>query len=270
MTRLAAKIHRDARGQAIKDALLRTETLVILTLCTLLVALCALNVFWYPETWWVWLVLGVVGSGVIVFAGAQDRFILRRLIGKRIENRVNLTNVRIPELQANVGRAMFQHRMIAKLLSERSEQVDDLLNRIDEWVLMMYEISHDLDTVLAEPRLVRQYQQVLGEARSMELLHDPLTAVASAGALMAREHADHELVLARDVILRARREFGITLDHIIGINTALRKTRSMHLAREHIAQLRSVLDLQLIALNEAQDAVYKLGYAYELSLSASA
>jgi hypothetical protein len=267
MTRLAAQIHRDARSQAIKSALLRTETLTILTLCTVLVTLCALNVFWYPETWWVWLILGVIGASIIVLAGANDRYILRRLIGKRLEHRVNLTNVRVPELQANVGRAMFQHRMIAKLLSERSEHVDDLLDRMDEWVLLMYEVSHDLDVVLAEPRLVRQYQQVLGDARSMELLHDPMSAVASAGALMARDHSNHELVMARDVILRTRREFDVTLNHIIGINTALRKARTMHMANEHIAQLRSVLDLQLIALNEAQDAVYKLGFAYELTLN---
>jgi hypothetical protein len=265
--RLAGKIHRDARSQAIKSALLRTETLTVMVICTVLVALCALNLFWFPETWWVWMLLGVAGAGVIVLAGAQDRLLLRRLIGKRIEKRVDLTHVRIPELQANVGRAMFQHRMIAKLLGERDENVGDLLNRLDEWVLMMFEIAHDLDTVLAEPKLVRQYQQVLGDTRSMELLHDPLSAVANAGTMMSHDHREHELVIARDVVIRVRREFDLTLDHIVSVNTALRKARSMHMAREHIAQLQSTLDLQLIGLNEAQDAVYRLGYAYELALN---
>ncbi len=210
--------------------------------------------------------LGVLGAGVIVMAGANDRFVIRRYVTSKLEKRVDMTRVHIPELQANVGRAMFQHRTIAKLLNERGENVDHIMERLDEWVLLIFEVAHGLDTVLAEPKLVRQYQQVLGDARAQELLHDPISAVANAGAIMAKEDPRHQLVLAREVALRVRKELTVSLDHIVAVNTALRKARTIQMEREHIDQLQSAMDLQLIALNEAQDAVYQLGFAYELAL----
>lgn len=265
MSPRAQELHRSARQQAMVKGLMSKETITVVIISAILVVLCTLNLFWFPQAWWLWVILGCAGAIALAFSAASDKSLVRRFVSEGLDKKIDATKVRIPELQANVARAMFQHRSISKLIHERPENLGTVIESLDEWALMIYDVARGLDDVLNDPRVVQQYQQVLGVADPAEAMRDPMSAVVNAGALVVRHNPAHQLVLARDVVTQVRAEMNMALERIVNINTALRKARALKLESEHVQQIESALQLQLVVLGEAQDAVYQLGYAYELA-----
>jgi hypothetical protein len=259
----AREIHRRARQNALLHGLLRTETLVVLFIALFLVVLTLFNWLWFPDMWWVWLVLGFGGATLLALSTASDKLLIRSFVREKLDAHIKTSQIHVPELQAGVAKAMYQHRALSKMLLERSENLDKVMELLDDWVLLVYDIAQGLENVLKDPKLIRQTQEALGELESTELIQDPVNAVVTAADRVAPVNRSHQLVLTRDVIMRARNDLGSALDQAITVNTALRRARGMRMDTTHITQIEAVLELQLMALTEAQDAVQHLMYTYK-------
>jgi hypothetical protein len=255
-------LYQSARKKALKLGLMRQETLLILALALVLATLSIFNLIWNPPMWWAWILLGLGGAALLVWSTLGDKSLLRGLVNKQIHEHADASSLRVPELQAGMVKALYQHRSISKMLLERKENLDMVMKSMDEWVLLVHDIVKSLDNILNNPKLISQSQQVLGEAEPTELMKDPITAVLNAAALVSHENSSHQLVLARDVIVKARNELSIALDQAITINAALRRAQSLKMDAAHVVQIESVLDVQLSVLSEAQDAVQHLSYTY--------
>jgi hypothetical protein len=258
----AKEIHQRARRTAAVQGFFRYETLIVLGIAVLLFGLCVFNIFWMPNTWWIWLLLGAGGAAALVYTNTRNKVVIRSFVNEKLDAQIVVNNIGVPELQSNVAKAMYQHRAISKMLVERPEDLDDVLEVLDDWVILVHDIARNLDETLRNATLIQQSRTALGESDQVELIHDPISAVISAATHVARENKSHPLVLARDVILKARNELSIALDQVITVNTALRRARAMRMESQHVAQIQSVIEVQVLALTEVQDAVQHLSYAY--------
>lgn len=237
-----------------------------------MMTLCLLNIFWYPGTWWIWFLLGVAGVFSLAWSTSRNHKLVQQMSTDLLQRRLDAKFVTIPELQANVARAMHHHRSISKMINERPENMSKVVDSLDEWAVLVFDVTKGLDTVLSDPNLLEQTRGVLREEGATEALDDPLNAVVDAAAFVARAETQADnpnrgrLMMVHNVVGRVRDELSSTLDRVVNINEALRRARELSMAPQHVEAIEETLRQQLNALMRTQDAVQELGAVYSIDL----
>lgn len=274
MATVSNNFQQSARRSALIQGFLRIETIIIMVISLIMAALCWLNLFWLPETWWLWLLLGGVGACAMAWTSTRDPKLVRNIANDIVHEEISAETVRIAELQAGVARALYQHRSILKLMAARTEDFGNLSNSLDEWVTRVYTIARGMDTILQHPRVLEHFYSVMDHNQVKDANLDSIASFNNAAALVTANHVNEEvdedynkLILARDVVAQSREAISQTIDHVVSINEVLRHTRAMTLTHEHVTQMMSMLSSELDALAESQRAVAKLAMAYGVELS---
>lgn len=274
MASVSNNFQQSARRSALIQGFLRIETIIVLVISLIMATLCWLNVFWLPETWWLWLLMGGIGACAMAWTSTRDPKLVRNLANDIVHEEISADTVRIAELQAGVARALYQHRSILKLMAARTEDFGNLSASLDEWVTRVYTIARGMDTILQHPRVLEHFYSVMDHNHVKDANLDSITSFNNAAALVTANHVNEEadedynkLILARDVVAQSREAISQTIDHVVSINEVLRHTRAMTLTGEHVTQMMSMLSSELDTLAESQRAVAKLAAAYEVELN---
>jgi hypothetical protein len=260
---------RTTRGPILRG-LLRIETVVILLISAVMTVLCLLNLFWLPETWWLWLVLGLLGAVAMTWTASRDATPLTKSKAAALSlDDIDANSLRITELQAGVARALYQHRAITKLIASRTEDFAALQSGLSDWLFRVYMVADGLDKILQHPLVLEHFYSAMdvNEVKSAHM--DSMAAFSSAASIVTAntmpEEVDEDyakLILARDTVAQTRDSLGQTIDNIVSMNEVLRHARSLAMQPEHINRMHTMLLGEIETLGDAQRAVLKLGAAY--------
>ncbi len=264
---------QNANRNALIKGFLRIESLICLALGLVMMSLCLLDIFWLPETWWLWLVLGIAGACLIAYSNTRDKAVVRKIKEEIVSEEINSNDLQVSELQAGVSRASYQHKSIQKMIAARTEDFGALNGSLDEWLQKCYSVSRGLDTILRHPRVLEHFYSAMdmNEVKSANM--DSIAAFNNAAAVAIGGQTDraldedyNKLIYARDAVAQVREALNKTIDHVVSVSEVLRHTRAMTLGPEHIGQMNNMLLSELEMLGETQRVVYKLGAAYEVPL----
>jgi len=151
---------RQAQRRAVLYALLRPESLVIIGFALVMTALCLARIFWFPNTWWVWLLFGVIGAGAMAWSTLRDTGFVQKVTVKLFYSRLNKERIRLPELKNSVAQALEYHRLLFQAIADRPHApLADLAMDMDQLVTSIYQVAYMLDSFVANDRI---HQYLLG------------------------------------------------------------------------------------------------------------
>jgi hypothetical protein len=268
------QFQQNAMRNALIKGFMRIESIICLAIGIGIAILCLLDIFWLPEMWWLWLLFGFAGAGIIAFANTRDKKAVHKIKEDIVSDEINSNDLQVSELQAGVSRASYQHKSIQKMIAARTEDFGQMNASLDEWLQRCYGVSRGLDTILRHPRVLEHFYSVMdaGEVKSANL--DSIAAFNNAAAIAIGGQTDraldedyNKLIFARDAVAQVRESLNQTIDHVVSVSEVLRHTRAMTLGPEHITQMNAMLQSEIQMLGETQRVVYKLGGAYEVPLN---
>jgi hypothetical protein len=162
----ADSFFQEVRRRALLQALIRPESLVIMTLSVVMVALCLLNIFWFPFTWPIWLAFGVVGVALIVYLSVKDEKYIQQVSANLFYERLDKKRLKLPELQQNVADALEYHRLLFEEIARRPyAPLGNVAGDMDRLVAGVYHLAHSLDRFVTNEQ-IKQYLLHLLDGRA--------------------------------------------------------------------------------------------------------
>ncbi len=159
------EILKQAKKQAFINALFRPESTLILSVSILMTGLCVFNVFWFPGTWWLWILFGVLGIAAIVISSANDPHYQHEIALKLFYERYDKTRLKMPELKQSVSQALDYHKLLFQEISDRPHApLASIALDMDQLVAGIYRVAYMLDAFVADDR-IRKYLAQLMEAQ---------------------------------------------------------------------------------------------------------
>ena len=267
-----AGINSIARRTAFLRGLIRLESLTITGLALIMFALCAFRLFWFPTTWWIWLLLGAIGPLLLAWTNTRDMRSIRPMINTLLNEKCDARVIDIIELQGPVTRALHQHRTIQKLIAKRVENMAALSTAMDEWTTRIFHVANNLNIVLHDPTLleqVRSTQPAMIDATPrnvVEALTQPAGKETSVETRLADDTRQSNLVTARDTVTGTLNVLSATIDSIVIITEVLRHARLLAMDRVRIAQIETLLLRELDVIGDVERDVARLADAYDIAL----
>jgi hypothetical protein len=276
-TKLSAlEILRTARKHVLMYSILRPESAVIIAFSILMTGLCLLNVFWYPSTWWVWLLLGVIGELIIILTTLKDERFLREVATDLFYTHLDTRKLRTPELRRTAGEALLCHRAIFReIVARPNAPLGEIAVGTDSWAASVYSVASGLDILVQNPDI-------------LDFLHklvDGRLRKRSPGAMKrAAESAGPTIVIAEDgtqvfensetrvenfryrdlkaTVLGAREQLNQSLATMYQVHRQMRSVPARHTDWSFSYQTRAVIMDQLQKLDRAGDAIDELFRSY--------
>ena len=153
---------KQAKKQACIHALFRPESALILSVSILMTGLCVLNIFWFPGTWWMWIVFGLIGIAAIVLSSANDKHYLHEIALRLFYECYDKTRLKMPELKQSVSQALDYHKLLFQEISERPHApLANIALDMDQLVAGIYRVAYMLDAFVADDRIRRYLAQMM-------------------------------------------------------------------------------------------------------------
>jgi hypothetical protein len=176
MSDIRTEVQRQARNAVLQYAIFRWESAIIIAV-TLLVYFLAPGPFGLPRE--LWLAVGVVGLGLIIYSSLTDVETNARVMLELFQEKLDPSRIKDKTLRKEVEEALeYQRRIEMQVRRQRAglirERLDDAANQISDWVSNIYQLALRLDAYLADDLLARdrtrlpQDIQQLSEARARE------------------------------------------------------------------------------------------------------
>lgn len=173
----AEAFFQDVKRRALRRALLRPESLVIMALSITMVALCALRVFWFPETWPIWLAFGLAGVSLIAYLSLRDEAFIQEVGADLFYERLDKKKLKLPELQRSVSDALEYHRLLFGEIARRPyAPLGAVAADMDRLVAGVYHLAHSLDQFVTNEQ-IKDYLLHLLDGRSAAAEEEPLDSI---------------------------------------------------------------------------------------------
>jgi len=167
----------EAKKQAFMRAWLRPETLIVAGIAIVMASLCLLRIFWFPGTWWVWLLFGMVGSVALTLSTAHDDKYVQQVAVRLFYQRYDKQRLHLPELKQSVSQALDYHRLLFQEIAERPHApLSNIAVDMDQLVANIYRVAYMLDSFVADER-IRRYLNQLMESHTQEMAGNPAESV---------------------------------------------------------------------------------------------
>ena len=190
-----------SKRQLLKYAITRLESTLLLSFSVVMVTCCLMRLYWYPEMWWFWLLLGVLGEIVIIYTTMQDERSLSKITSQMFYKQYSPNSLTTPELRRVMGAALSYHREIFAEVSRRrnSAGLGDIAVEMDSWVIHLFRVVRGIDSFLTNPQLVTRLPDVSDKKRTViERIPDisiqtSLVVVTEPFILQSLDHASQYL-----------------------------------------------------------------------------
>jgi hypothetical protein len=224
----AETFFHEARHRALRQALLRPESLVIIALSMLMIGLCLLRVFWFPATWPIWGIFGIVGVSLIVFLSMKDEKFMHQVSANLFYERFDQRKLKLPELQRTVTDALEYHRLLFGEITRRPyAPLGTVASDMDRLVASVYHLAHSLDQFVSNEQ-IKQYLLYLLEGRNssyadpIETIDEYTTALVALSAKRAATGSPFEQSYLLDnvcyVVASARGQLQNTIKNISAVH----------------------------------------------------
>lgn len=176
MSDIRSEVQKEARNAILQYAVFRWESAAVIAL-TLLVYFLAPGPFGLPRE--LWLVLGTVGLGLVIYSSLTDAETNARVILDIFQERFDPGKIKDKTLRTEVEEALeYQRRIEMQVRKQRAglirDRLDDAADQLSDWVSNIYQLALRLDAFLADDLLSRdraklpQDLQQLTEKRQRE------------------------------------------------------------------------------------------------------
>jgi len=224
----AETFFHDVRKRALRQAILRPESLMILALSAVMVGLCLLRIFWFPDTWPIWCIFGIAGVSLIVGLSMKDEKFVQQVSANLFYERFDQRKLKLPELQRNVSDALEYHRLLFNEVARRPyAPLGAVASDMDRLVAGIYYLAHSLDQFVSNEQ-IKQYLLHLLEGRSasdadsFETIDQYTTALVALSAKRAATGSPFEQSHLLDnvcyVVASARSQLQNTLKNISAVH----------------------------------------------------
>ena len=185
---------KQAKKQACLHALFRPESAFILSVSILMTGLCVLNIFWFPGTWWMWILFGLIGIAAIVLSSANDKHYQHEVALRLFYERYDKTRLKMPELKQSVSQALDYHKLLFQEISERPHApLANIALDMDQLVAGIYRVAYMLDAFVADDR-IRRYLAKLMDAQQEKAAKSAASSHSTSSAYKTVD--DYALALA--------------------------------------------------------------------------
>lgn len=182
MSDIRTEVQKEARNNIMQYAIFRWESAAVIAL-TLLVYFLAPGPFGLPRE--LWLVLGVVALGLVIYSSLTDAETNARVILDVFQEKFDPGKIKDKTLRKEIEEALeYQRRIEMQVRKQRAglirDRLDDAANQLSDWVSNMYQLALRLDAFLSDDLLSRdrtrlpQELQQLTEKRQREQNPDVL------------------------------------------------------------------------------------------------
>lgn len=152
-------------------ALFRPESALVIALTLILTSLSMMGAGWIPGKWWMWLVAGIVAETLLIISTLKDKKTLAEIEDDVFLNTLQPDRIRNLNLKAKVNKALEYHLLILKEIQTRklklSPELYEIIEKLDDWILMIYKLALSLDSYQQDPVLQRDFETVPNDLKSL-------------------------------------------------------------------------------------------------------
>lgn len=254
---------QNARRELLHYAIFRPESAIILVISIIMTGLSLLNIFWFPEYWWLWVLFGIIGEVVIVATTLRDQKTLSRIASKLFYKGFDFKRIQLPELQQKAATALeYHHTIFEEIVRRQTAELTQIAADMDEWVARMFRVAQGLDTVVASPGIV--FANIAGKSLTDANFRnngDTVQAFLDAMMIAAQQAATpreglQRLTAVGNTMIAASAQLEQSINSVNRIRFHLTQAApNPTFDREFAEQARGVISDQLFRLDQASSEV---------------
>jgi len=266
---LSKEMQEQIRKSVLSYSIFRPESAIVIGLTLILGTLSLLGLPWFPGAWWMWLLGGVVGEGLIVLSTLRDSRFYRQVLNEMFHDKFDIGKLRSPELRQKVSKALEYRELISKEIDSKpdpvlDEYLRDAAHGMEDWIGQIYRLAQGLDAYQRDPIIARDTATVPQELEKFkaQLVREkgsPVQAELEKTVSIKQSQWD-ALRNLRDTMAKAQLQLEDTLSAIgtvymqivlIG-SKDVNSSRAQRLQQNMVEQVRALQDT-----SSAMDEVYQ-------------
>lgn len=163
MTNLRAELHRKAHSAFLQYAVLRIESALVLAGTILLIR-------FFPApfeawAWWMWLILGTVAWGALVYSSVTDPETSAKIISQLLEERLELAQIQDRKLRGRIEAMVPYVRTVETDLyrlrsGPNQPALEEIAGELHEWIAQAALFARYADTHKRDHRLEARHKEL--------------------------------------------------------------------------------------------------------------
>jgi hypothetical protein len=147
---LSREMQEQIRKSVLSYSVFRPESAIIIALTMIFITLSVLGLSWFPGTWWMWLLFGLVGEGLIVLTTLRDPKFYDKVMDEMFHDKFDVNKIKNVELRQKVAKALQYRELISQEIHRKPDQLlDDYLrdtaHGLEDWIAQVYRLAQSLD-----------------------------------------------------------------------------------------------------------------------------
>ena len=260
---LSKEMQEQIRKSLLSYSIFRPESAVVIALTLILATLSILGLPWFPGAWWMWLLFGLLGEGLIVLSSLRDQKFIQQVMNEVFHEKYDVRQLRNPDLRQKLVKALEYRELITKEIDRKPDEVLDEYLRdtargLEDWIAQVYRLALGLDDD-KDQMVAREMQTVQQELNRFkaELVRQKGTAVqANIEKTISIKQAQWDaLCNLRDAREKARLQLEDTLSAISTVYTQVVLLGSKDVNGSRAQRLQQDMLDQVHALQDTSDAM---------------
>lgn len=260
---LSKEMQEQIRKSLLSYSIFRPESAVVIALTLILTTLSVLGLPWFPGAWWMWLLFGLLGEGLIVLSSLRDQKFIQQVMNEVFHEKYDVRQLRNPDLRQKLVKALEYRELITKEIDRKPDEVLDEYLRdtargLEDWIAQVYRLALGLDDD-KDQMVAREMQTVQQELNRFkaELVRQKGTAVqANIEKTISIKQAQWDALSSlRDAREKARLQLEDTLSAISTVYTQVVLLGSKDVNSSRAQRLQQDMLDQVHALQDTSDAM---------------
>ncbi len=162
---LSREMQEQIRKSILSYSIFRPESAVVIALTLILATVSLLGLPWFPGAWWMWLIFGAVGEGLIVLSSLKDRRFYRQVMDELFHDKFDISRLHSAENRQKVAKALEYRELIFKEIDRKQDAVLDEYLRdsargLEDWIAQIYRLALGIDAYQRDPMIARDMASV--------------------------------------------------------------------------------------------------------------
>lgn len=157
---LSREMQEQIRKSVLSYSIFRPESAIVIGLTLVTVTLSVLSLPWFPGAWWMWLMGGVIGEGLIVLSTLRDQRFYQQVMNEMFHEKFDINKLRSTDLRQKVAKALEYRELIVKEIDSKpdpvlDEYLRDASHGLEDWISQIYRLAQGLDAYQRDPIIGR-------------------------------------------------------------------------------------------------------------------
>jgi len=264
---MGSELQKQALRAVLSYAFFRLESALTVALTLVLIFLFPRPFEWWP--WWMWLTLGVVAEGLIIYTSVTDPETGRRVVAQMLRQRFDPGALRTPRVRERLEQALDYRERIERAIRQRCDGVlkahlRETTVRVDDWLAHIFDLAQRLDRYMQDPIVARDRGDIPRELarirQRLEQEEDPAVRRQMQEAIQQRETQMANLERLENTMERAEFRLEETLAALGTLYSQLLLLDAGAVDSGRARRLQEDIAEQVAALQdtiEAMDEVYR-------------